>query len=305
MFGLLAAQKPVPEAPPVLTVPPPPPVATVPPVYLAPSPPSPPLPPQPDVATLPVAIGRQAWIHTDDYPAAALRNEDQGLVMVVLEIGPNGRVSGCEVTFSSESSALDAATCRLFRNRARYRPGRNADDEPVAARLRERVRWVLPPDTILFQASYALVQVRQVDGRVGTCRRTATVPTYSPLANELCNMVAPIGPPAPDTVSQGHARFALAMRIVPDGVPPAAQPAPPPGLRPMLEANATVELDASGAIAACRSRLPRPPRRTTGPRFDLCTVLRRPGLQLFDAPGEEGPFGGRVELTIYMDVTAR
>ncbi|HST35591.1 MAG TPA: energy transducer TonB [Allosphingosinicella sp.] len=306
LFGLLAAQKPVPEAPPVIMMPPaPPPVRGVPPVYLAPSPPSPPLPPQPGVVAMPEAIGREAWIRTDDYPAAALRSEEQGLVMVVLTVGPNGRVRDCQLTFSSESAALDARTCRLFRSRARYRPARNVRGRPVAARLRERVRWVLPPESVRFEASYALVQLRQVDGRVGTCRRATEIPAYGSLPNEICSTFAPVGLPVPDQISQGHTRFAIALRIAPDGAPAIVPPPPPAGLRPMLEANAEVELDERGAIRSCRSRLPRPPRSIPGPRFDLCTMLRRPGVPLFHAPGEEGAVSGRVELTIYMDVTAR
>src|ERR1044072_5940983 len=51
----------------------------------------------------------------DDYPADAMRNEDQGSVSVRLSIGTDGRVSGCSVSSSSGSRSLDNATCRILR----------------------------------------------------------------------------------------------------------------------------------------------------------------------------------------------
>lgn len=293
-LGLLMTQEPTPLPPPI-------PAPPSPPVYTVSAPPSPPVPAGPGVVRRPVAIDRRSWIEIDDYPAAALRAEEQGLVMVVLQVGANGRVSDCRITFSSESAALDAATCRLFRSRARYRPARNADDEAVVGMIREQVRWVLPAEPIVFTPSYALVSVRQVDGRVGTCR-PARLLEGSRLTTETCNTFAPIGPRAPEAVAQGRSRFGIAMEIEPDGAPPVERPALPAGLRPLLEASASVELDASGVIAACRSR-PTSGDRARG--FDLCSMLRRPEIQLFDPPGEEGHRRGRITVTTYQDITAR
>jgi TonB family protein len=301
-LGLLMTQTQAPEAPPILySVPPAPPV---PPVYVVPAPPSPPVSPGPGVVIRPAAIGRHRWIQTDDYPAAALRNEEQGLVMVVLQVGAEGRVLDCRITFSSGSTALDSTTCRIFRSRARYRPARNRAGDAVAAMVREQVRWVLPPEPILFEPAYALVSVRLADGRVGRCTRTGEIPAGAPLSSEACSTFAPMGLIPPAAIAQGHLRFSIAVETIPDGVARVERPAPPAGLRPMFEANADIELDAAGAVTSCRARMTLAPRRASG-RFDLCAALRRPGAQLFEPPGEDGQRRGRIELVVFMEVAAR
>jgi protein TonB len=82
----------------------------------------------------------------EDYPASALRNEEQGTVTVVLAIGTNGRVTGCNVSSSSGSSALDSATCRLFQRRARFTPARDSNGQPTTDSYTQRVTWRLPAD---------------------------------------------------------------------------------------------------------------------------------------------------------------
>lgn len=92
-----------------------------------------------------VAAGSLArYITADDYPAAALRNNQQGRVAFTLDIGADGRVTDCAVTESSGAAILDSTTCRIMRVRARYTPGRNAFGQPVADRDRAVVRWQLP-----------------------------------------------------------------------------------------------------------------------------------------------------------------
>jgi protein TonB len=79
----------------------------------------------------------------DDYPAAALRGQQQGRVVYRVEIGPDGRVSGCEIRRSSGSAALDAATCRIVRSRARFTPARDSAGRPVADHREGDVLWRL------------------------------------------------------------------------------------------------------------------------------------------------------------------
>jgi protein TonB len=85
-----------------------------------------------------------SYISPDDYPAAALRNNEQGSVAFTLDIGPDGRVAACRISQSSGSAALDSATCRIMRSRARYTPARNARGVAVADRQQATVRWALP-----------------------------------------------------------------------------------------------------------------------------------------------------------------
>lgn len=92
-----------------------------------------------------VAAGSLArYVTADDYPAVALRNDEQGRVSFTLDIGPEGRVTSCAVTESSRSATLDSTTCRIMRSRARYTPARNARGVAVADRDQGAVRWQLP-----------------------------------------------------------------------------------------------------------------------------------------------------------------
>jgi periplasmic protein TonB len=112
-----------------------------------PDPPPPPPPPPPPVSRPQRARANlNSYFSTDDYPAAALRGNDQGTTGFSLTIGPNGRVTACNVTASSGSSALDQATCRILRSRARYTPARGPDGNPTSGTDSGRVTWRLPAD---------------------------------------------------------------------------------------------------------------------------------------------------------------
>lgn len=82
----------------------------------------------------------------DDYPAAALRQGKQGSVGVRLSIGRTGRVTRCVVTLSAKSPALDAATCRVLTERARFTPATDARGRPTTDFYQQRVHWRLPFD---------------------------------------------------------------------------------------------------------------------------------------------------------------
>jgi len=136
-------RRPPPPLAPVLIAPPPP-------TYYYPPAPRPPAPPVPP-SWRPVPPQRAranlgAYFSVDDYPAAALRGNEQGMSAFRLTIGTNGRVSDCVITQSSGSAALDAATCRILRSRARYLPARDAAGNLTTGSDSGRVTWRLPDD---------------------------------------------------------------------------------------------------------------------------------------------------------------
>jgi len=109
------------------------------------APPPPPTSLVPSKASGVRALGnRSSWITTDDYPAAALRAEEEGVVSLSVQVGSDGRVTGCAVTASSGSGALDTAACRLYQSRARFDPARDDTGNAVATSYSDRVRWQLP-----------------------------------------------------------------------------------------------------------------------------------------------------------------
>lgn len=82
-------------------------------------------------------------IRETDYPPEARSARAEGTVGANVDIGRDGRVTRCTVVQSSGNAALDAATCRLIRERFRYEPARNAAGEPVPDRLGRRQSWCL------------------------------------------------------------------------------------------------------------------------------------------------------------------
>ncbi len=85
-----------------------------------------------------------SWVSDRDYPSAAIREEREGMTRFRLAIGPDGRVTGCEVTGTSGSTDLDAATCAKVSARARFIPALGNDGMPAAGSYTGAVRWVLP-----------------------------------------------------------------------------------------------------------------------------------------------------------------
>lgn len=85
-----------------------------------------------------------ALFSDEDYPASAIRAGEQGAVRFRLEVGPEGRVTGCTITASSGSSALDSTTCRILRSRARFTPARDASGRAIADSVEGAIEWRLP-----------------------------------------------------------------------------------------------------------------------------------------------------------------
>lgn len=103
-------------------------------------------PPAGKAAGVRVKGNRASWITNDDYPPSALRAAEEGTVGISVRVGTDGRVSSCEVTASSGSSALDQATCRLYGRNARFVAARDDAGNPVASTYADRVRWQIPRD---------------------------------------------------------------------------------------------------------------------------------------------------------------
>jgi periplasmic protein TonB len=84
-----------------------------------------------------------ALVSRYDYPASALRAGEDGVVSFVLDVGVNGRVTGCRITASSGSSALDSATCGLMVRRARFTPARDTHGNPAPDSYASSLAWWL------------------------------------------------------------------------------------------------------------------------------------------------------------------
>jgi protein TonB len=89
------------------------------------------------------AVKTGGSISDADYPASAVRAEAEGTTRVSIQVGANGRVTGCSVTGSSGNSALDSTACSLIQRRFRYKPA-TRNGQPVPDTVTQSVTWRLP-----------------------------------------------------------------------------------------------------------------------------------------------------------------
>ena len=98
--------------------------------------------PEPAVASQ--VVGTIAGIFTsDDYPEDAIAANQRGKSQFLLMIGLTGEVMDCVITVSSGIASLDAMGCQVIRERAKFRPAKNAAGKPVFATTIQSVNWVL------------------------------------------------------------------------------------------------------------------------------------------------------------------
>ncbi len=130
------------QAPAITTAPVAPPLPVLPPT---PAPPPPPPPAPPRAAEKASPRGNPAsWVTSDDYPSRALREEREGTVGFRLDIGGDGRVTGCTVTSSSGHADLDSEACRLLERRARFKPAKDGSGNPMTDSYSSRFVWRIP-----------------------------------------------------------------------------------------------------------------------------------------------------------------
>ncbi|MGF7146891.1 protein TonB [Sphingomonas zeicaulis] len=83
-------------------------------------------------------------INIFDFPRAA-RGRASASVLIHLDVGADGRVTGCRVAQSSGDPALDTTTCRLATKRFRYRPATDTSGRAIADVTGWRQDWWQAP----------------------------------------------------------------------------------------------------------------------------------------------------------------
>ena len=105
-----------------------------------------PVPPPSELArgVSPHEQGRWARSIQENYPAAALRNLEEGTVRLRVTVNTDGRVDSCTVTTSSGSAALDTAACDGMVRFAEFNPALDLNGEPVASNYSTAIRYQIP-----------------------------------------------------------------------------------------------------------------------------------------------------------------
>ena len=196
------------------------------------------------------ALGVGSVLSSDDYPADALRNGEQGTVAVLLGIDTQGKVSGCVVTASSGSASLDDATCRLLYTRARFTPARNSQGRAVAGTSPQKIRWALPapelpPRPLVEETSRLRFTVR--GGHARDCVFTTdTGMIKSADCDRWSNLVRSAQSRLPAGVADPY-RVVLGSRTRVGFTPPE----PTAALASTFRTLADVYIGADGAVADC------------------------------------------------------
>ncbi len=84
------------------------------------------------------------YFKSRDYPSVAIFREGSGSVKIVMLVDENGKLATCNVIEASGHASLDAQTCAIMKERAKFRPGVDAAGKPVKSGMVARINWALP-----------------------------------------------------------------------------------------------------------------------------------------------------------------
>ncbi|WDA40852.1 TonB family protein [Erythrobacter sp. BLCC-B19] len=83
------------------------------------------------------------WVTIADYPLDAWRAREEGVVQYDVGVDAQGKPTGCTITYSTATPALEAETCRLLLERARFEPAEDANGTPRASVWPGETKWQL------------------------------------------------------------------------------------------------------------------------------------------------------------------
>lgn len=198
---------------------------------------------------------------TDDYPVEALRREEQGTVAVNVVLRDDGHVKRCDVTSSSGSASLDAATCSIIQERGNFPPLRNREG-PVKNEYTARIRWMLPDKEPQSFEERRVAIVFSIDrsGSVDKCR----VEGSSPLSQveKLCVSARAAAGPDLARLARYDATMTGREIVMENGLkiggPEAADGIGSAAGEMLIGHNAfTLSIEADGDVVDCRATAPR------------------------------------------------
>lgn len=85
----------------------------------------------------------QAIFKAEDYPSMAVRWLFEGRTGVELLIDEKGGVADCSVTETSGNAIIDAQSCAIIKERAKFSPAIDLQGKPTRSSYSQRINWVL------------------------------------------------------------------------------------------------------------------------------------------------------------------
>lgn len=83
-----------------------------------------------------------AWVVVGDYPGKAAWAGHNGLVHFRLDVDETGKPVGCRVLFRTNPDEFADRSCKALLQRAKFRPARDAQGEPVKSFYISTIRWM-------------------------------------------------------------------------------------------------------------------------------------------------------------------
>lgn len=305
LIALAAAQAAVqPPAPPVMVVPSPPPIRVVtPPPLLIPVPPRPTPPPPAPPSGVAATPARQVsgQITSDDYPAAAIRAEQQGSVRIRFVVGADGRASACEVAESSGSAALDSASCQLTIRRFRFRPA-TRDGVPVQSLATRLITWRLPEEPVIqFAQGRFTWAVTASPAGTTACTLNLDGTTFREFDEDNCGVPADAWLVDEGMLEPGHPpiRVTQILSLLPQGE---VLTLPRLAGTPFWEEVAELEIAPDGRVTSCApaSQIGEVPDYADGRFQPLCERLT--SLRYFSPAANGAVRRARMQSALYVEV---
>ncbi|CAA9528218.1 MAG: hypothetical protein AVDCRST_MAG23-764 [uncultured Sphingosinicella sp.] len=83
-------------------------------------------------------------ISDSDYPAQAIRERASGSTRFMMMVDETGALKDCMVEETSGIASLDAMSCSVFLQRAKFSPALDAAGKPARSVLTARITWRIP-----------------------------------------------------------------------------------------------------------------------------------------------------------------
>ena len=106
-----------------------------------------PMPPQPAMPVVTTIFPVQAratpaaYLKPGDIPAGALPKQGEVMSRFVLDVGKEGRATGCTIVEPSGSAALDSIICRVMRERATFTAATSSNSFQTDSRIEQEIVW--------------------------------------------------------------------------------------------------------------------------------------------------------------------
>ena len=85
----------------------------------------------------------QSSFRSEDYPRSAIGQGLEGKTSVELLIDEKGNVADCSVTETSGNATIDAQSCAIISERAKFQPALDTMGKPTRSSFSQRIQWKL------------------------------------------------------------------------------------------------------------------------------------------------------------------